>query len=70
MRAAMAATVEVEVAAVEDVFLQFLLNRDPKARPTIDQVMGHELFTGLDWSLYEQQKYESPEFFKGYLKNE
>jgi serine/threonine protein kinase len=58
------------ISHVAKNFLQFLLNRDPKTRPTIDQVMSHELFTGLDWRLYELQKYESPEFFKGYLKND
>jgi hypothetical protein len=49
-------------------FLKLLIDKNPKTRPKIEEVMEHPLFEGLDWGLYNNKKYESPAFFQDYLK--
>lgn len=45
-------------------FIKFILQRDPKLRPNIEQVMNHEYFQFIDWEIFEKKCYESPPFLR------
>ena len=36
------------------------MQKDPKKRPTIAQIMNDEYFVGIDWKKLEQKQYEPP----------
>ena len=37
-----------------------MLNKDPKKRPSMDQLKKDPFFEGIDWSKLEQKKYKPP----------
>lgn len=57
------------ISQLGKTFLKFVLNRDHKTRPNIDQVMDHQFFQGLDWKLYFDKKYEPPVYIQEYLQS-
>lgn len=45
-------------------FIKFILQRNPTARPNIQEVMNHEYFKVVDWQILEKRCYESPGFLR------
>ena len=43
-------------------FIKALLVRDPKKRPSIEEVMKHEYFESINWDTFYKKKYVPPSF--------